>query len=129
MRNLMATAVIAHVGDATHFKNGRDFSAYLGLPPKEHSSGGKQRLLGITKRGNTYLRKLLIQGGRVVLQWAQIKKHSEIGWRKKWLLSIAERRGPFKAAVAQANKTARIIWAVLAHQMEYQLELDNTYQK
>ena len=122
---LTATAIVAHVGNASHFKNGRDFSAYLGLTPKEHSSGGKQRLLGITKRGNIYLRKLLIQGSRVVLHWSRIKAHPEMGWRKKWLLSIADRCGPFVAAVAQANKTARIIWAVLAHGVEYQPTLDN----
>jgi transposase len=122
---LTATAIVAHVGNASHFKNGRDFSAYLGLTPKEHSSGGKQRLSGITKRGNIYLRKLLIQGSRVVLHWIRIKAHPEMGRRKKWLLSIADRRGPFVAAVAQANKTARIIWAVLAHGVEYLPALDN----
>lgn len=126
---LTATAVIAHVGDAKHFKNGRDFAAYLGLTPREHSSGGKQRLLGITKRGNIYLRKLLIQGSRTVLQWARIKENPEMGWRKKWLLSLSERRGPFVASVAQANKTARIIWAVLAHGIEYMPELDNVCQQ
>jgi transposase len=124
---LTATAIIAHVGNAADFKNGRDFSAYLGLTPREHSSGGRQHLLGITKRGNIYLRKLLIQGSRTVLQWSRIKASPQMGWRKKWLLALAERRGPFVAAVAQANKTARIIWAVLAHRVDYQSELDNAF--
>lgn len=122
---LTPTAVIAHVGDVRHFKNGRDFAACPGLIPREHSSGGKQRLPGITKRGNIYLQKLLIQGSQTVLQWTRIKENPEMGRRKKWLLSLAERCGSFVAFVAQANKTARIIWAVSDHGIEYMSELDN----
>lgn len=114
-----ASALVAHVGDARQFRNGRELAAYLGLTPREYSSGGKQKLLGITKRGNTYIRKLLIQGARNVCRiWSRtvdtVNDH-----RKTWLKGVVARRGQFVASVAQANKTARIAWAVLARGAEY----------
>lgn len=112
---LTATAVLAAVSDAHHFNNGRDFAANLGLVPREHSSGGKQRLFGITKRGDTYLRTLLIHGARSALRWADEKPDKIL----RWALKLAERRSFKVAAVALANKMARVIWAILAHGREY----------
>jgi transposase len=111
---LTATAIVAHAGPATHFKNGRAFAAYLGLTPKEHSSGGKRKLLGISKRGNCYIRKLLIQGARVVLRYSLLRAEEQASPRIRWLQSLAQRRGKHITAVALANKMARIVWAVLS---------------
>ena len=116
---LTASAIVAHVGDARHFKNGRQFAASLGLTPRECSSGGKQKLLGISKRGNKYIRKLLIQGARILCIWWNRNMTKEGQWRRLWLQQLTARRGKFVAAVAQANKTARIIWNVLARGVEY----------
>lgn len=116
---LTATAIIAHMGDAQQFKNGRQFAACLGLTPKEYSSGGKQKLLGISKRGDGYIRKLLIQGARIICRWWNRKMATENEWRILWLQQVTQRRGKFVAAVAQANKTARIIWNILARGVEY----------
>ena len=112
---LTATAVLATVANAHHFDNGRDFAANLGLVPREHSSGGKQRLFGITKRGDTYLRTLLIHGARSALRCAGDKPDKLLRWAQK----LAERRGVNVAAVALANKMARVIWALLAHGRAY----------
>jgi len=101
-----STAIVAAVSDPSNFKNGRQFSAWLGLVPKQHSTGGKQKLLGITKRGDKYIRKLLVHGGRSEVQFAKKRDNS-------WLLRLRERRGFNRAAVAQANKNARKIWATL----------------
>lgn len=118
---LTASAIVAHVGDAKQFKNGRQFSASLGLTPREYSSGGKQKLLGITKRGNRYIRKLLISGAHAVCRrW--LNQEESLNYRKKWLHEVTTRRGKFKAIVAMANKTARIAWAVLARGEEYQAD-------
>jgi transposase len=111
-----ATAVVAFAGEGKAYKNGRHFSANLGLVPKEHSSGGKQQFGGITKRGNRYLRSLLIQGAWSVLRNADKNDDRLSCWARK----IVERRGKHKAVVAIANKLARIIWSVLYHQREYQ---------
>jgi len=119
---LTATAVFAHVGNAIQFKNGRAFAAYLGLTPKEHSSGGKQKLLGITKRGNSHIRCLLIQGARIVARFCLQKSNYQGEQRIRWVHSIVDRRGKHIAAVALANKTARIIWALLARGEEYNPE-------
>lgn len=115
---ITATAIVARAGDASQYKNGRAFAASLGLTPKEHSSGGKQRLLGLTKRGNNTIRMLLIQGARIVLRYV-IAKSRENTATQKWMQSIVERRGKYVAAVALANKTARIIWTLLAKKEEY----------
>ena len=112
---LTATAVLAAVSDAHHFNNGRDFAANLGLVPREHSSGGKQRLFGITKRGDKYLRTLLIHGARSALLWAGEKPDKML----RWALKLAERRSLNVAVVALANKMARVIWAILAHGRDY----------
>ena len=107
---LTATALVAAVGDATAFKNGRQFAAWLGLVPRQHSTGGKTTLLGMTKRGNCYLRTLLIHGARAVLRVVDRKTDA----RSRWLQGVKARRGMNCASVAQANKTARVAWALLA---------------
>lgn len=112
---LTATAVTAVIGDAKVFKNGRQFAAYLGLVPRQHSSGGKPRLGGISKRGDTYLRTLLIHGARTTLRWARQKDTP----RARWVMALVQRRGMQKAAVALANKNARAVWAVLARGEPY----------
>ena len=106
---LTASAIVATVGNAREFKNGRQLAAWLGLVPKQHSSGGKQVLLGISKRGDTYLRTLLIHGARAVIRVAE-KKVEQDGWLRK----LMARRNKNVATVALANKNARIIWALLA---------------
>lgn len=110
-----ATAVIAHAGSGKAYKNGRHFSANLGLVPKEHSSGGKQVLGGITKRGNKYLRRLLVQGAWSVIRYAKDCDDKLSVWATK----LIERRGKHKAALAVANKLARIIWSILFHKTDY----------
>ena len=107
---LTATALVAAVGDATEFTNGRQFAAWLGLVPRQHSTGGKTTLLGMTKRGNCYLRTLLIHGARAVLRVVDRKTDT----RSRWLQGVKARRGMNCASVAQANKTARVAWALLA---------------
>ncbi len=106
---ITASAIVATVGNAAEFKNGKQLSAWFGLVPKQCSSGGKQILLGISKRGDTYLRTLLIHGARAVIRFAENKGESE-----SWLRKLITRRNKNIAAVALANKNARIIWALLA---------------
>jgi transposase len=112
---LSSTALIAAIGNPQAFKNGRDLSAWLGLVPKQHSSGGKEQLLGISKRGDVYLRKLLIHGARSTLRWARMKSDP----RSQWVNRLVERRGMNRAAVALANKNARIVWVLMARQEKY----------
>jgi transposase len=107
---ITASAIVATVGDAREFKNGRQLAAWMGLVPKQSSSGGKQNLLGISKRGDTYLRTLLIHGARSVINAAEKKAEPE-----SWLKKLMGRRNTNVAAVALANKNARIVWALLAH--------------
>jgi len=107
---ITASAIVATVGDAREFKNGRQLAAWLGLVPKQHSSGGKQNLLGISKRGDTYLRTLMIHGARAVIRFAENKAEPE-----SWLRKVMARRNKNVAAVALANKNARIVWALLAN--------------
>lgn len=116
---LTATATVAHVGNATQFRNGRDFAACMGLTPREHSSGGKQKLLGITKRGNCHIRRLLVQGARVVLRYCLRNSEEQPERRIRWVKELVARRGKHIAAVALANKTARTIWALLARNETY----------
>jgi transposase len=111
-----ATAAVAFVGNGQGYRNGRHFSANLGLVPSEHSSGGKQQLGRITKRGNRYLRRLLIQGAWSVVRYAE-RSHDRLS---RWAAKLIERRGKHKAVVAVANKLARIIWSMLYHGTEYQ---------
>jgi transposase len=113
---ITATALIAAVGDVGVFKNGRQFAAWLGLVPKQHSTGGQTRLLGISKRGDSYLRKLLIHGARATLRFAGLKTDG----RSRWIQRLLERRGWNRTAVAVANKNARIVWALLSRGGLYQ---------
>ena len=106
---LTATAIVASVGDASVFKNGREMAAWLGLVPKQHSSGNKIRLGGITKRGDRYLRMLLVHGGRSVVKVCDNKSDR----KNRWLKKKKHEKGYNVAAVALANKNARIIWAML----------------
>lgn len=112
---LTATAIVAAVSNATAFKNGRQFAAWIGLVPRQHSTGGKPRLLGISKRGDVYLRKLLVHGARATLRWIGLKTDR----RSTWLRGLIERRGKNKAAVALANKNARIVWVLLTTDQVY----------
>src|SRR5919201_5200636 len=107
---LSATALVAAVSDASAFKNGRQFAAWLGLVPRQYSTGGKERLLGISKRGDSYLRKLLIHGARATLRWVGHKTDG----RSQWIRGLLKRRGWNRTAVAVANRTARIVWALLS---------------
>jgi transposase len=113
---LTATAMIAAVADPRHFPSSRDLSANLGLVPRQHSSGGKDRLFGITKRGDGYLRTLLIHCARSALNSAGEKPDRML----RWALQVQQRRGTKVAAVALANKLARIAWALLANGGDYQ---------
>ena len=114
---LTATALMAAVGDAKVFKNGRQMSAWLGLVPRQHSSGEHNRLFGISKRGDTYVRSLLIHGARSVLLRCKHKTDP----KSRWLQRLIERRGFNRACVALANKNARILWALMAHGEDYRL--------
>jgi transposase len=107
---LTASAAVATMGDAKLFKNGREVAAWLGLVPKQHSSGNTIRLSGISKRGDRYVRKLLINGGRTVVKNCENKTDG----RSLWIADKKRRSGYNKASVAVANKNARIIWAILA---------------
>ena len=106
---------MASIGDAKHFADGRQLAAWLGLVPRQHSSGGKQTLLGISKRGDTYLRTLLIHGARAVIRVAERKTDH----MASWLAGLMGRRNKNVAAVALANKNARIVWALLARDRRY----------
>jgi transposase len=110
-----ATALVAAVGDRTCFRNGREFAAWLGLVPRQKSSGGKARLLGISKRGDRYIRTLMIHGARAVLGKAGDKQDA----RSQWIRRMRERRHPNVVAVALANKNARIVWSILSRDEEY----------
>lgn len=112
---ITASALVATIGNANNFENGRQLAAWLGLVPRQHSSGGKQVLLGISKRGDTYLRTLLIHGARAVLQSVKRKQDG----LSSWACRLLDRRNNNIAAVALANKNARIVWALLAKNQEY----------
>ena len=117
---ITASALVASIGDAKSFENGRQLAAWLGLVPRQHSSGGKTALLGISKRGDGYLRTLLVHGARAVLRVAESKPN----YAASWIAGLVERRHPNVAAVALANKNARIVWALLRHDRNY----DAAYQ-
>lgn len=112
-----ATALVAAVGTAREFKRGRHLAAWLGLVPKEASSGGKQHLLGISKRGDIYLRMLLIHGARSVVVRAEGKDDP----LSQWINGIRKRKGLNVAAVALANKNARVLWVLLSSDQEYRV--------
>lgn len=112
---ITATATYAAAGNGREFRNGRHFSAWLGLVPKQHSSGGKDTLLGISKRGNAYLRTLYIHGARAVLRYAATKDDRF----SRWANTLHARRGHNRACVAVANKLARIAWVIMARGEQY----------
>lgn len=116
---ITASASYAAVGDGKEFKNGRHYSAWLGLVPGQHSTGGKAVLLGISKRGNTYLRTLYIHGARAVLQHCANKQDRF----SRWAQSVLARRGHNKACVAIANKIARMAWVIMAKGESYQVPI------
>ncbi len=114
---LGATAIVAAYGNASHYSDARQFAASIGLVPRQNSTGGKSVLLGISKRGDTYIRTLLIHGARAVITHLGDKQDK----RSRWLRSLVERRGVNRAAVALANKNARTIWALLTRGEQYQV--------
>jgi transposase len=122
---LTASAIVAHVGNAQHFARARQFAAWLGLVPRQHSSGGKERLLGISKRGDRYLRTLLIHGARVLLRYRGTK--ATLHYKHQWATELMSRRHKNVGAVALANKHARIIWALLSKGCEYQPSLNRVH--
>ncbi len=112
---MSATALVAAVADASVFNSGREMAAWLGLVPRQHSTGGKPKLLGISKRGDVYLRKLLVHGARAALRVADKKQDR----RSRWAVEVADRRGHNIAAVALANKNVRTAWVLLSKGEEY----------
>jgi transposase len=119
---ITATALVATIGDASQFHSGRQLAAWLGLVPKQHSSGGKQRLGRISKHGDGYLRKLLVHGARTVLLWSRRKKEG----RSAWLEALLARRPTNVVLVAMANKTARVVWAMLSRGETFRTEAQVT---
>ena|SRR5580704_1889708 len=114
---IIASAIAASVTDARQFRNGRQFAAWLGIVPRQNSSGGKERLGRITKWGDSYIRKLLVVSSCALIRYARGKSP-----KSNWLLGVLTRRPAKVAAVAMANKTARIIWAVLRDERLYRKE-------
>lgn len=116
---ITASALVAHTGDPEKFTNGRQLAAYYGVTPKEHSSGGKQRLLGITKHGNQRIRTLLVLAARSIMTGLNRRKRDENGQIarlsgfEKWILGLQSRIGIFKTTIALANKLARLCWAIM----------------
>lgn len=115
---ITATALVATIDDASQFTSGRQLAAWLGLVPRQHSSGGKERLGRISKRGDGYLRKLLVHGARTVLLWSRRKKQG----RSAWLEALLSRRPTNVVLVAMANKTARVVWALLSRGETFRTE-------
>jgi transposase len=111
---ITASALVATIGDARNFDNGRQLAAWLGVVPRQHSSGGKPTLLGMSKRGDAYLRTMLIHGARSVIFRAGQKANPE-----NWVFKLTQRRNKNIAAVALANKNARIVWAMLTRGLEF----------
>lgn len=112
---ITATALVASLGSGKQFKRGRDASAWIGIVPGQHSSGGKDKLLGISKRGDAYLRTLLIHGARSVIKTCKDKDDK----LSRWVQSLCSRRNKNVAAVALANKTMRMAWALLTNEADY----------
>ena len=115
MGPLIATALVAAVGNAAEFKHGRELAAYLGLVPRHRATGGHTIMLGISKRGDRYLRSLLIHGARAAL-WTMARRADQ---HTAWAERLKLRRGPNVAAVALAHKNARVLWALLRSGQAY----------
>lgn len=115
----IAATFVASVGNANQFKNGRQLAAWIGLTPRQHSSGDKQKMGGLTKRGNQELRRLLIHGARAVMNWCDKKTDT----LSLWIKSLSKRAHPCKVIVALANKLARMAWAVMAHHTPYNAKI------
>ena len=113
---ITATALVATIGDGTQFRIRRQLSAWLGLVPRQHSSGSKDTLGRISKRGDGYIRHLLVHGARTVLRWRRAKPGTKPGWTDQLLA----RRPTNVVLVAMANKTARVAWAMLRYKRIYQ---------
>jgi transposase len=111
---LLASALVATIADPKAFKSGRNLAAWIGLVPRQNSSGGKERLGGITKQGDRYLRQMLVVGALAVVRYAVRN-----GTRRPWLVQLLARRTPKVAAVALANKTARMVWAIMTSGERY----------
>jgi len=111
---LLASALVGTIADPRAFKTGRNLAAWIGLVPKQNSSGGKERLGGITKQGDRYLRQMLVVGSLAVVRYA-----ASNGTRRPWLVQLLDRRTPKVAAVALANKTARMVWAIMTSGERY----------
>lgn len=111
---LLASALVATIPDPKAFKSGRNLAAWVGLVPKQNSSGGKERMGGITKQGDRYLRQLLVVGALAVVRYAE--RH---GARRPWLVQLLSRRTTKVATVALANKTARMAWAIMTSGESY----------
>lgn len=111
-----ASAMVAHIGDVQSFKKARDLSAFIGLVPRHHGTGGKTQPLGISKRGDRYLRYLLIHGARA---WVKVAMKKQDAY-SQWIQALVQRRGMNRAVVAVANKNARIMWALLTYKTCYQ---------
>ena len=114
---MLATALVASVADPKNFRSGRNFSAWIGLVPKQHSSGGKDRLGSISKQGDRYLRSLFVAGALAVIRYAKIHgtKH------RPWLTALLARKPTKVAAIALANKLARMAWAMMARGERYRI--------
>jgi len=112
---ITAAAIVALVGNGSGFKNGRHFAAFLGLVPKQHSSGNTQKLLGISKRGDEFVRRMLIHGARAVVHRAALKKDQ----RSCWIQNVTARAGSNRASVAFANRNARIAMSLLFSRQSY----------
>jgi len=112
---LVSTATVAAIGNGAAFRRGRDFAAWVGIVPRQYSTGGKQKLLGISKRGNVYLRRMLIHGARAVL----FRVKYDTGGFGQWVHRLAQRAPRNKVVVAIANKLARMAWAVLSSGKPY----------
>jgi transposase len=115
---LIATALVARFGDGSHFRRGRQAAASVGLTPRHHGTGGKNQVYGITKRGDSYLRSILIHGARAVVSRANTKEDR----LSRWVNELSERSHPNVAAVALANKTVRMAWAMLSSGADYDPE-------
>jgi transposase len=115
---ITATALVATIGDASQFQSGRQLAAWLGLVPRQHSSGGKEQLGRISKRGDGYLRRLLVHGARADLRWSRHRKEQ----RSLWQESLLARRPTNVVLVAMANKTARVVWAMLSRGETFRAE-------